>query len=202
IVDRCGGNYDCKDAKLIVLQDGGSKADIYSGEEVNDHDGDGSPSNVSGYQFKYKTGNLGISQNGKPSQLNGKASDVKFDNGVAFESDKNYVYVYSSCNVDGAGAVAGITGSCGLNYVGVDKKTSNAIQISGNFTAANGVSTGPSFTCLAGRDAGQFSFLNNGYEYRLTSDLCPDGSTTLSIISNNVVKSSFDLHIRPLAGSN
>ncbi len=43
IVDRCGGDYDCKDVKLVVLNDKHDKADIYSGNEVNDHEADGTP---------------------------------------------------------------------------------------------------------------------------------------------------------------
>jgi hypothetical protein len=202
IVDRCGGDYDCKDVKLVVLNDKHDKADVYSGNEVNGHEADGTPSHVSGYEFKYNGGNLSISQDGTPSQLNGKAVDVKFTNGVAFESDKNYVYVYSTCNADGASSVAGITTSCDLNYIGVDKKTSNAIQIGGHYTPLAATTAGRADLCKAGVMAGQFSFLNNGYEYRLSSDLCAQGKSTLAIISNNVVKSSFDLQMRPLAGSN
>jgi hypothetical protein len=202
IVDRCGGDYDCKDVKLVVLNDKHDKADIYSGNEVNDHEADGTPSHVSGYAFKYNGGNLSISQVGTPSQLNGKATEVKFTNGVAFESDKNYVYVYSTCDADGASSVAGITTFCDLNYIGVDKKTSNAIQIGGHYTPLAAATAGHADLCKAGEMAGQFSFLNNGYEYRLSSDLCAEGKSTLAIISNNVVKSSFDLQMRPLAGSN
>ncbi|MBB4569107.1 hypothetical protein [Rhizobium leucaenae] len=202
IVDRCGGDYDCKDVKLVVLNDKHDKADIYSGNEVNGHEADGTASHVSGYAFKYNGGNLSLSQDGTPSQLNGKPTEVKFNNGVAFESDKNYVYIYSTCNADGATSVAGITTSCDLNYIGVDKKTSNAIQIGGHYTPLAATPAGGADLCKAGVMAGQFSFLNNGYEYRLTSDLCPAGKSTLAIVSNNVVKSSFDLQVRPLAGSN
>ncbi|MDL2408824.1 hypothetical protein PY650_24910 [Rhizobium calliandrae] len=202
IVDRCGGNYDCKDVKLVVLNDKHDKADIYSGNELNAHEADGTPSHVSGYAFSYNGGNLSVSQDGTPSQLNGKATEVKFNNGVAFESDKNYVYVYSACNADGATSIAGITSSCDLNYIGVDKKTSNAIQIGGHYTSLVAAPAGDADPCKTGVMAGQFSFLNNGYEYRLSSDLCRQGKTTLAIISNNVVKSSFDLQMRPLAGSN
>ncbi|AYG59545.1 hypothetical protein CCGE525_12625 [Rhizobium jaguaris] len=202
IVDRCGGDYDCKDVKLVVLNDKHDKADIYSGNELNGHEADGTPSHVSGYAFKYNGGNLSISQDGTPSQLNGKATEVKFNNGVAFESDKNYVYVYSTCNADGATSVAGITTACDLNYIGVDKKTSNAIQIGGHYASLAASPAGGADLCKTGVMAGQFSFLNNGYEYRLSSDLCRQGKSTLAIISNNVVKSSFDLQVRPLAGSN
>ncbi|MEF0938886.1 hypothetical protein [Rhizobium sp. BR 362] len=202
IVDRCGGDFDCKDVKLVVLNDRHDEADIYSGNEVNGHEADGTPSHVSGYAFKYNGGNLSISQDGTPSQLNGKATEVKFNNGVAFESDKNYVYIYSTCNADGATSIAGITSSCDLNYIGVDKKTSNAIQIGGHYTPLAAASAAGADLCKAGVTAGQFSFLNNGYEYRLASDLCPAGKSTLAIISSNVVKSSFDLQMRPLAGSN
>ncbi|WFU10995.1 hypothetical protein QA646_09230 [Rhizobium sp. CB3090] len=202
IVDRCGGDYDCRDVKLVVLNDKHDKADVYSGNEVNGHEADGSPSHVFGYAFKYNGGNLSISQDGTPSQLNGKATEVKFNNGVAFESDKNYVYIYSTCNVDGATSVAGITTSCDLNYIGVDKKTSNAIQIGGHYMPLAAAPAGGADFCKAGVMAGQFSFLNNGYEYRLASDLCTQGKSTLAIVSNNVVKSSFDLQMRPLAGSN
>ncbi|MDL2397595.1 hypothetical protein [Rhizobium mayense] len=201
IVDRCGGDYDCKDVKLVVLNDKHDKADIYSGGELNGHEADGTPSHVSGYAFKYNGGNLSISQDGMPSQLNGKSTEVKFNNGVAFESDKNYVYVYSTCNADGATSIAGIATSCDLNYIGVDKKTSNAIQIGGHFTSLAAAPAGADL-CKTGVMAGQFSFLNNGYEYRLSSDLCRQGKSALAIISNNVVKSSFDLQMRPLAGSN
>jgi hypothetical protein len=202
IIDRCGGDYDCKDVKLVVLNATHDKAMVYGGAEANDHDADRTPSHVSGYRFQYDGGSFFISQDGRPSQVNGKDAKVGFNNGVVYESDRNYVYVYSTCPADGASGIDGIQTSCELNYIGVDKKTLNSIAINGHYAPMCGAASGQACSCKDGGTAGQFSFLNKGFEYRLSSDLCLGGKATLAILSAGKVRSSFDLRERPLAGSN
>jgi hypothetical protein len=106
VVDRCGGDYGCEDAKLILIDTQASSAKIYSGvQDTRYSAADGSPSHADGYTFKGEKSRITVEAAPPAIVIDDSSRSLSGTNGIVLETD-DYYLVFDNMDCGGCGKLS------------------------------------------------------------------------------------------------